>query len=105
MKLWAFVFIALFAAVFFLGATSSLVCGRGGAPRRRREAVLQLAVGEPSAREQGQSMQCVRGSASERRIKKYAVCAARKMVAPALFGNYFLVRASGLKTLAKQAKN
>ena len=31
MKLWAFVFIALFAAVFFLGATSSLVCGRGGA--------------------------------------------------------------------------
>ena len=48
MKLWAFVFIALFRSSV-LGATSSLVCGRGGAPRRRREAVLQLAVAEPSA--------------------------------------------------------
>ena len=87
MKLWAFVFIALFAAVFW-GRQLLWFAGRGGA-RRRREAVLQLAVGEPSAREQGQSMQCVRGSASERRIKKYAVCAAARWGAGAFWQLFF----------------
>ena len=45
MKLWAFVFIALFAAVFFLGATSLVFCGtRRRAARRRRLKVLLCRV-------------------------------------------------------------
>ena len=64
---------ALRSSVFFGGDVFSN-CGRGGA-RRRREAVLQLAVGEPSARARARPSGAVRSSASERRMND--VCGRR----------------------------